>query len=65
MDSNAKELYWQYVKKSLWSDMRPVDGKSVQTVMMTARLLHKQGKYAESASYYEALLKYFLKDKYE
>ena len=65
MDSDAKELYWQYVKKSLWSDLRPVDGKSVQTVMMTARLLHKRGKYAESASYYEALLKYFLKDKYE
>ena len=65
MDSGAKELYWEYVKKSLWSDLRPVDGKSVQTVMMTARLLYKQGKYAESASYYEALLKYFLKDKYE
>ena len=65
VDSDAKELYWQYVKKSLWSDLRPVDGKSVQTVMMTARLLHKRGKYAESASYYEALLKYFLKDKYE
>ena len=65
MDSGAKELYWEYVKKSLWSNLRPVDGKSVQTVIMTARLLHKQGKYAESASYYEALLKYFLKDKYE
>ena len=65
VDSNAKELYWQYVKKSLWSDLKPQDGKTVQTVMMTARLLHKQGKYAESASYYEALLKYFLKDKYE
>ncbi|MDO5379525.1 MAG: glycosyltransferase family 8 protein [Acidaminococcaceae bacterium] len=64
VDSNAKELYWQYVKKSLWSDLKPQDGKTVQTVMMTARLLHKQGKYAESASYYEALLKYFLKDKY-
>ncbi len=65
VDSNAKELYWQYVKKSLWSDLKPQDGKTVQTVMMTARLLHKQGKYAESASYYEALLKYFLKEKYE
>ena len=64
VDSNAKELYWQYVKKSLWSDLKPQDGKTVQTVM-TARLLHKQGKYAESASYYEALLKYFLKEKYE
>ena len=65
MDSNAKELYWQYVKKSLWSDLRPMDGKTVQTAIMTARLLYKQGKYAESASYYEALLKYFLKDKYQ
>ena len=65
MDSKAKELYWQYVKKSLWSDLKPMDGKTVQTAIMTARLLYKQGKYAESASYYEALLKYFLKDKYQ
>lgn len=65
IDSNAKTLYWEYVKKSLWSDLRPRDGNTVHTAVMTARLLHKQGKYAESASYYEALLKYFLKDKYE
>lgn len=65
MDSNGKELYWEYVKKSLWSDMKPMDGKTVQTALMTARLLYKQGKYAQSASYYEALLKYFLKDKYQ
>lgn len=65
MDSKAKELYWQYVKKSQWSDLKPLDGKTVQTAIMTARLLYKQGKYAESASYYEALLKYFLKDKYQ
>lgn len=45
--------------------MQPLDGNTVHTAMMTARLLHKQGKYAQSASYYEALLKYFLKDKYE
>ena len=64
-DSSEKELYWEYVKKSLWSDMQPLDGNTVHTAMMTARLLHKQGKYAQSASYYEALLKYFLKDKYE
>ena len=61
----AKELYWEYVKKSLWSDLRPRDGNTVHTAVMTARLLHKQGRYAESASYYEALLKYFLKDKYK
>ena len=65
MDSNAKELYWENVRKSLWNDMKPMDGKTVHTAIMTARLLHKQGKYAKSASYYEALLKYFLKDKYE
>ena len=65
MDGNAKTLYWEYVKKSLWSDLKPQDGTTVQTAVMTARLLHKQGKYAESASYYEALLKYFLKDKYQ
>lgn len=65
IDSDAKTLYWEYVKKSLWSDLRPRDGNTVHTAVMTARLLHKQGKYAESASYYEALLKYFLKDKYE
>ena len=64
-DSKERKLYWEYVKKSLWSDMQPLDGNTVHTVMMTARLLHKQGKYVQSASYYEALLKYFLKDKYE
>ena len=64
VDSADKELYWKYVKKSLWSDLRPMDGTTVETAVMTARLLYKQGKYAESASYYEAVLKYFLKDKY-
>ena len=38
MDSNAKELYWEYVKKSLWSDMKPMDGKTVQTELKKARL---------------------------
>lgn len=65
MDSNAKTLYWEYVKKSLWSDLKPQDGTTVQTAVMTARLLYKQGKYAQSASYYEAVVKYFLKDKYQ
>lgn len=32
---------------------------------MTARVLCKEGDYKKSISYYEALLKYFLKDKYE
>ena len=65
VDSPEKELYWQYVRKSLWSDLQPRDGCTVETVAMTARQLHKQGKYAESASYYEAILKYFLKDEYK
>lgn len=65
MDGNAKTLYWEYVKKSLWSDLKPQDGTTVQTAVMTARLLYKQGKYAQSASYYEAVVKYFLKDKYQ
>ena len=64
VDSAEKELYWQYVKKSLWSDLKPLDGSTVETTIWTARLLHKQGKYAEAASYYEALLKYLLQDKY-
>ena len=65
VDCPEKELYWQYVRKSLWSDLQPRDGHTVETVAMTARLLHKQGKYSESASYYEAILKYFLKDDYK
>ena len=65
VDSPEKELYWQYVRKSLWSDLQPRDGNTVQNVAATARQLHKQGKYAESASYYEAILKYFLKDEYK
>ena len=65
VDSPEKELYWQYVRKSLWSDMQPRDGNTVQSVAVTARLLHRQGKYAESASYYEAILKYFLQDDYK
>ena len=64
VDGNAKALYWEYVKKSLWSALKPVDGQTVETIMMTARLLYRNGKYSESVSYYEALLKYFLKDKY-
>ena len=65
VDCPEKELYWQYVRKSLWSDLQPRDGHTVEAVAMTARLLHKQGKYSESASYYEAILKYFLKDDYK
>ena len=64
VDSNAKELYWQYVKKSLWSDLRPVDGNTVETALLTARLLHNRGEYQKAASYYEAVLKYLLGDKY-
>ena len=63
-DSSARELYWQYVKKSLWSDLQPLDGTSVETALLTARLLHSRGLYDKSASYYEALVKHFLQDKY-
>lgn len=63
-DSNAKTLYWQYVKKSLWSDLQPLDGNTVETALLTARLLHNRGEYQKAASYYEAVLKYLLGDKY-
>ena len=63
-DSDEKKLYWQYVKKSLWSDLRPVDGNTVETALLTARLLHNRGEYQKAASYYEAVLKYLLGDKY-
>lgn len=63
-DSSAKELYWEYVKKSLWSDLQPQDGKTVETALLTARLLHVKKQYDKSASYYEALVKHFLQDKY-
>lgn len=64
VDSPEKETYWQYVRKSLWSDMQPIDGDTVQQVAATARLLHQKGQYNKSASYYEAILKYYLKDEY-
>ena len=63
-DSCEKELYWAYVKKSLWDDLQPMDGTSVETALLTARLLHGRGLYDKSASYYEALMKHFLQDKY-
>lgn len=64
MDSAAKRLYWQYVAKSLWDDLEPVDGNTVEKVLLTARVLYQEGCYEKSISYYEALMKYFLKDKY-
>ncbi|MDO5380461.1 MAG: glycosyltransferase family 8 protein, partial [Acidaminococcaceae bacterium] len=63
-DSDEKKLYWQYVKKSLWSDLKPLDGNTVETALLTARLLHNHGEYQKAASYYEAVLKYLLGDKY-
>lgn len=65
MDCADKDLYWQYVRKSLWSDMQPIDGHTVETVAMTARLMYKQGKYKDAMGYYEAILKYFLKEEYK
>lgn len=65
VDSPEKELYWEYVRKSLWSNMQQCDGCTIETEAMTARLLHKQGECAESASYYETIRKYFLKDEYK
>ena len=41
-----------------------MDGHTVDTTVMTARVLYKEGSYEKAVSYYEALLKYFLKDKY-
>ena len=64
LDSDEKKLYWRYVKKSLWDDLQPMDGHTVDTTVMTARVLYKEGSYEKAISYYEALLKYFLKDKY-
>ena len=64
LDSDEKKLYWKYVQKSLWDDLVPLDGHTVDTTVMTARVLYKEGNYEKSVSYYEALLKYFLKDKY-
>ena len=64
LDSDEKKLYWRYVQKSLWDDLQPLDGHTVDTTVMTARVLYKEGSYEKSVSYYEALLKYFLKDKY-
>ena len=63
-DSDEKKLYWQYVKKSLWSDLQPLDGNTVETALLTARLLHNRGEYQKASSYYEAVLKYLLGDKY-
>ena len=45
-------------------DLQPLDGHTVDTTVMTARVLYKEGSYEKAVSYYEALLKYFLKDKY-
>ena len=64
LDSEEKKLYWRYVQKSLWDDLQPLDGHTVDTTVMTARVLYKEGSYEKAVSYYEALLKYFLKDKY-
>ena len=64
LDSDEKKLYWRYVQKSLWDDLQPLDGHTVDTTVMTARVLYKEGSYEKAVSYYEALLKYFLKDKY-
>ncbi|CAK7017653.1 glycosyltransferase family 8 protein [uncultured Phascolarctobacterium sp.] len=64
-ESPEKGIYWEYVKKSLWSDLQPVDGSTVEAITMTARVLYKKGQYRESIAYYEALLKYFLKDEYK
>ena len=64
LDSEEKKLYWHYVQKSLWDDLQPLDGHTVDTTVMTARVLYKEGSYEKAVSYYEALLKYFLKDKY-
>ena len=60
MDCADKELYWEYVRKSLWSDLAPRDGHTVETVAMSARLMYKQGRYKDAVGYYEAILKYFL-----
>ena len=48
----------------LYDDLQPLDGHTVDTTVMTARVLYKEGSYEKAVSYYEALLKYFLKDKY-
>lgn len=64
LGSDEKKLYWRYVQKSLWDDLQPLDGHTVDTTVMTARVLYKEGSYEKAVSYYEALLKYFLKDKY-
>ena len=64
LDSEEKKLYWRYVQKSLWDDLQLLDGHTVDTTVMTARVLYKEGSYEKAVSYYEALLKYFLKDKY-
>ena len=64
-ESPEKGIYWEYVKKSLWSDLQPLDGSTVEAITMTARVLYKKGQYRESIAYYEALLKYFLKDEYK
>lgn len=64
LDSDEKKLYWRYVQKSVWDDLQPLDGHTVDTTVMTARVLYKEGSYEKAVSYYEALLKYFLKDKY-
>ena len=63
-DSGEKKAVLAVCQKSLWSDLKPQDGNTVETVLLTARLLHNRGEYQKAASYYEAVLKYLLGDKY-
>ena len=65
MDCPDKELYWEYVRKSLWSELTPRDGHTVETVAISARLMYRQGRYKDAVGYYESILKYFLEKEEE
>ena len=67
-DEEAIETILEAVKKAGYEPGKDfkiaMDGHTVDTTVMTARVLYKEGSYEKAVSYYEALLKYFLKDKY-
>lgn len=61
--SDRKNIWWKYVKKSFWDDLRPEEPNTLQAAIWTAKKFAAIGNYQQAVFYYDRIINYFLSQK--
>lgn len=56
-NDDRKQIYWKYVRQSLWADLEEEEPNSVPLALLTARVMKEEGILQEAVRYYEAVVR--------